>query len=146
MAKAWEYPTLSRSNMSADLKQKNLFESDSPDESDSDAAASIRHSDSKNKKKDKYWWEKYSLYRSGWHRFWFAMFVTVCLVIGCLGRLSSEKERAETFQYLKKVEAEQCEKSCFPKAGYMTYEPINPLHKPPNNVGRNGPRPRCNCS
>jgi Cytochrome b(C-terminal)/b6/petD len=96
--------------------------------------------------KDKYWWERYSLYRSGWHRFWFAMFVSVCVVLGILGNRPSEKERAETFQYLEKVKAELCEKSCSPKSGYITNEPVNPLTKPPNNVGRDGPRTRCNCS
>jgi hypothetical protein len=132
--------------MSSDLKQKNLFEPDPSDQSEEIVASSNNQKNSKIKLKDKYWWEKYSLYRSGWHRFWFAMFVTVCLVIGCLGRQPSEKERAETFQYLKKVEIEQCEKWCSPKAGYITYEPINPLIKPPYNVGRDSPRLRCNCS
>jgi hypothetical protein len=97
--------------------------------------------------KEEGWWSRYSLYQSGWHRFWFAMFVCVCMGFGILGRAPNEKERIASQQDFQKTQAEQCEKSCAPKSGYITKEPLNPLHRPPNDVGyRKGLITRCVCS
>jgi hypothetical protein len=132
--------------MREDLKQKNLFEPDTPEVSESIDTTSIMQRDSKIQHKDEYWWERYSLYRSGWHRFWFAMFITTCSVFGIVGNLPSKEGRIASQLDFQKIQRQQCDRICAPKSGYVTNEPLNPMIKPPNNVGRDGPRLRCNCS
>ena len=79
--------------------------------------------------------KRYSLYRSGWHRFWFAMFCCGVLGITIAMALPTPEEREVSSANYMELQRQSCERSCSPKSGYLSSESLNPLYRPPNDIG-----------
>lgn len=90
--------------------------------------------------------KRYSLHRRGWHRFWFAMLALSAYAALLIQMIPPRAERDAAAADFKQAQLKSCQRSCSPKAGYLTSEHPNPLFREPNHTGyRREASPRCVC-
>jgi hypothetical protein len=90
--------------------------------------------------------DRYSLKKSGWHRFWFAIVFTVVVTVILSQFLHTPESRQQTRKDIEAARQLSCKQSCEPKNGVMTQVPLNPLHTGANATGwRREPVFKCEC-
>ncbi len=90
--------------------------------------------------------DRYSLKKSGWHRFWIAMFCLIAMTLLLSQCLHTAESRRETQKDIEAARQRSCKKSCEPKNGAMTLVPVNPLYTGTNATGwRREPKFKCEC-